>query len=56
VTERVFASLANVLGQHSNLSPVPAELAEHTFEELEVHMQSAGIGLRRARAPHIYGE
>ena len=40
MTERVFASLANVFGSHSNLSPVPAELAAYKREELEARWRA----------------
>jgi hypothetical protein len=40
VTERVFASLANVLGNHAGLTPVPPELASYKLEDVEVRYVS----------------
>lgn len=35
-TEPVFASLANVLGNHENISPVPQQLKDHKLFEVEI--------------------
>ncbi|ESP05108.1 hypothetical protein LOTGIDRAFT_151904 [Lottia gigantea] len=35
-TEPVFASLANVLGNHENITPVPKELQEYKLFEVEI--------------------
>ena len=35
-TEPVFASLANILGKHDNISPVPQQLKDYKLFELEI--------------------